>query len=98
MPTNTKLERIRLLSREMKSHYHKIKLKNDRRSIFPGNTASLRTAVKIATLPTTFYEKNNPINEKDVIARFFHNKIRKMTFDLSKAIMSYLTFLFLNCE
>ena len=63
LPISTKLDRIKQLNKEIKSHYHKIKLKNVRRSIFPGNTASLWTAVKIAkdvnlsTLPKTLYEK-----------------------------------------
>ena len=46
--TPDKVYRIKLLNREIKKHVHKVKTAKVRRSIYPGNTASLWSAVKIA--------------------------------------------------
>ena len=87
-----KQERIKALNKEIKLHYHSLKSHNVRRSIFPGNTASLWQSVKIAkdinisTLPQTLYQNNIPLDKEglpDEVASFLHNKITKLADEIN---------------
>ena len=59
--TSEKTKRIKKLNKEIKSHFQTRMNKNVRRSIIPGNTQSLWTAVKVAkdtntnVLPNTMF-------------------------------------------
>ena len=76
------------MNKEIKNHYYTTKAKKVRRSIIPGNTASLWQAVEIATdvnvtaLPRKLYKNNITLNEPDLsdeIASYFNDKIASLS-------------------
>ena len=78
---------IKILDKEMKSHFNSDKWKSVRREIRPGNSGSLWKAVKVArdvnvtTLPNSLYLEGTlvPNSEApDTFASFFDNKIKKI--------------------
>lgn len=80
-------KRIKEIDKELKFFYHKVKVKNVKRIIIPGNSKSLWTAVKAAKdinvsyLPKNMSENGEEIPTKDLptrVAKFFDNKIRKV--------------------
>ena len=76
MVTSEKTKRIKKLNKEIKSHFQTRMNKNVRRSIIPGNTQSLWTAVKVAkdtntnVLPNTMYRGGVEIEGADLAENF----------------------------
>ena len=86
-PCPLKLEKIKSINKEIKSHYNQARATKVRRSIIPGNTASLWKAVKIAKdvniteLPNTMRENGVEIEKKslpDRLASFFYNRVKNL--------------------
>ena len=82
-PNDTRLA-IKTLNREIKSYFHKVKAKNIRKGIIPGNSKSLWNAVNkakdinMSSLPETLFEnkvKLDPANHATAFANFFSNKV-----------------------
>ena len=83
--------RIKTLNKEIRDFFQVKKSKKVRKTIIPGNTKSLWTAVKIAKdvnvshLPETFYENNQEIQREslpDRFASFFDEKIKSLLQDV----------------
>ena len=80
-------EKIKILDKEIRSHFHTQRSKDVRRSIVPGNSQSLWKAVKIArdvntsVLPNQLYLEDVIVNandQPDTFARFFDSKVRRV--------------------
>ena len=78
-------EKIKVLDKELRSHFHTVRLNEVRRSIVPGNSQSLWRAVRIArdvnstTLPNQLFLNNEAVNSKelpDIFAGFFDGRVR----------------------
>ncbi len=85
--SNTIKEKIKVLDKVIKTHFHSERVKDVRRSIVPGSSQSLWRAVKIAkdvnttALPSQLYWNNaeiNSVNLPDAFACFFDSKIRNV--------------------
>ena len=88
---NTRHE-IKILNKEIKNHFHKLKTINIRKGILPGNCKSLWDAVKKAkdcntnSIPDTVYLNGNKVpqgEQAQVFADYFSNKVNTIASEAS---------------